>query len=69
MPAGRNFLNRALIAEKFEFVDKLLRLYPCSSGFSYNVGTLDGQNVVNFEVSPSGVVATVIKGYNYHFNM
>ena len=67
--AGSNFLGRALVGKKLESVGEFLTQFPCSSGFSYNVGTLDGQKVVNFEVSPSGVVATVIKGYDYHFNL
>ena len=67
--SGRNFLNRALLNKRIEDVQSFLSEFPCSSGFSYNAGSLDGRKVVNFEVSPSGVVATVIKGYDYHFNM
>ena len=67
--AGRNFLNRALINKRLEDVGPFLAHFPCSSGFSYNVGSLDSQKVMNFEVSPSGVVSKQIDGYDYHFNM
>ena len=54
---------------KMEDIESFLNQVTCSSGFSYNVATIDGQKVMNFEVSSRGVVATEIKGYNYHFNM
>ena len=66
---GRNFITRGLIKVKMADIQSFLNQFTCSSGFSYNVGTLDGQKVMNFEVSSRGVVATEIKGYNYHFNM
>ena len=66
---GRNFINRGLINVKMEDIESFLNQVTCSSGFSYNVATLDGQKVMNFEVSSRGVVATEITGYNYHFNM
>ena len=69
VPPGRNFLNRALMNKKLDEVAPFLSQFPCSSGFSYNVATLDSLKVMNFEVSPSGVVATEINGYDYHFNM
>ena len=52
-----------------EDLETFFDTFPCSSGFSYNVATLDGLKVMNFEVSSTEVVATEIKGYSYHFNM
>ena len=66
---GRNFINRGLMNVKMEDIESFLNQVFCSSGFSYNVATLDGQKVMNFEVSSRGMVAMEIKGYNYHFNM
>ena len=54
---------------KLADVESFLTQFTCSSGFSYNTATLDGQKVMNFEVSSAGVVAMEIKGYSYHFNM
>ena len=54
---------------KLADVESFLTQFTCSSGFSYNAATLDGQKVMNFEVSSAGVVAMEIKGYSYHFNM
>ena len=69
MHVGRNFLHRGLLVTKFEDIPHFLSQFPCSSGFTYNAGSLDNHKVTNFEVSPSGVVATEIKGFDYHFNM
>jgi hypothetical protein len=66
---GRNFINRRLMNVKVEDIESFLNQVTCSSGFSYNVATLDGLKVMNFEVSSTGVVAAEIKRYNYHFNM
>ena len=67
---ARNFINRATLTSSYEEIQKILQEVPCSSGFSLNVGTFkDDMMISNFEVAPSGVVETKIKGYGYHFNM
>ena len=45
-----------------------LDAYRCVSGFSVNLGSLEGLSVVNIEVSPTGYQKTDITGYGYHFN-
>lgn len=67
---ARNFINRATLTSSYEEIQKILQEVPCSSGFSLNVGTFKGDMTIsNFEVAPSGVVETKVKGYGYHFNM
>ena len=52
-----------------EGVADILYKFPCTSGFSLNVGSVSYVNVLNFEVSPEGIWRTIIDGYDYHFNM
>ena len=65
----RNFLNRAIIGKTLDGIVDTLDVFPCTSGFSMNLGRLSDMAVLNIEVSPDGVWITPINGYYFHFNM
>ena len=66
---ARNFLTRACAGQTLDGILATLNDFPCTSGFSLNVGKLSDMAVLNIEVSPDGVWTTPINGYDYHFNM
>eukprot|EP00731_Ephydatia_muelleri_P010326 Em0005g912a len=65
----RNFLSRAIAGQTLDGILAILNHFPCTSGFSLNVGRLSDMTVLNVEVSPDGIWTTPINGYDYHFNM
>ena len=67
--SARNFLNRAIIGKTLDGIVDTLDVFPCTSGFSMNLGRLSDMAVLNIEVSPDGVWITPINGYYFHFNM
>ena len=67
--SARNFLNRAIIGKTLDGIVDTLDVFPCTSGFSMNLGQLSDMMVLNVEISPDGIWTTPIAGYYYHFNM
>ena len=66
---ARNFLSRAIAGQTLEGIMATLSGFPCTSGFSLNMGRVADMTVLNVEVSPDGIWTTPISGYDYHFNM